>query len=286
MKTVARLVGATVVAAGGLWASAASAGTLDDIRANGAIRIAFREDSPPFSHKAANATTPTGFMVELCQAVAAGLGKQMGIPQLKIVYVPVTSASRFDAITGSKADLLCEATTQTLKRRETLGFSIPTFADGASFMIRPTGPKDVRSMEGRKLGVLVNTTTEQDLRRALEASRIKAEVVLTKSHEEGLDAVEKGTIAAYFGDRAILTFLIKEAKTPVNLLLADTYLSVEPYALAMRRGDEAFRLAVDRELSRIYRSGEVVKIFGAAFGPSVHPSQMLQALYTTAALPE
>jgi ABC-type amino acid transport substrate-binding protein len=286
MRTMASLAGVTILAIGTLMGSVALAGTLDDIRANGALRIAYREDSPPFSHKTANAAAPTGFMVELCRLVAEGIGRQLGIAGLKVAYVPVTSADRFDAITGGKADILCEATTQTLKRRETLGFSIATFADGASFTIRPTGPKDVKAMEGKKLGVLVNTTTEQDLRRALEAAKIKAEIVLAKTHQEGVDAVEKGATAAYFADRAILTYLIKEAKTPVNLLLADTYLSVEPYALAMRRGDEDFRLAVDRELSRIYRSGEIVKIFAVTFGPQVHPSQMLQGLYTTAALPE
>jgi ABC-type amino acid transport substrate-binding protein len=69
-------------------------------------------------------------------------------------------------------------------------------------------------------------------------------------------------------------------------LLADTYLSIEPYALALRRGDEDFRLAVDRALSQIYRSGEVVKLFAASFGATVQPSPILQGLYMTLALPQ
>jgi ABC-type amino acid transport substrate-binding protein len=280
LKTI---MGAVILA---LLYGSALAGVLDEIRANGALRIAYREDAPPFSHKVAGAATPAGFMVDLCRAVAEGVGRQLGMADLKIAYVPVTSADRFDAITAGKADLLCEATTQTLERRKTLGFSIPTFADGASFVIRASGPKDIKNLEGQKAGVTVNTTTEADLRRALAAARINAEIVLAKSHQEGMEAVEKGATAAYFADRAILTSLIKEARTPVSLLLADTYLSVEPYALALRRGDEEFRLAVDRELSRIYRSGDIARIFSSAFGPTAHPSPMLQALYMTAALPQ
>jgi polar amino acid transport system substrate-binding protein/glutamate/aspartate transport system substrate-binding protein len=77
-------------------------------------------------------------MVDLCRAVADGLAKQIGMADLKVTYVPVTSTDRFDAITGGKADLLCEATTVTLRRRESLGFSLPLSSMGrASSSVRP-----------------------------------------------------------------------------------------------------------------------------------------------------
>jgi polar amino acid transport system substrate-binding protein/glutamate/aspartate transport system substrate-binding protein len=255
------------------------------IRGSGVVRLAYRQDAPPFSYVAGNAAVPAGFIVDLCRAVAAGIGKQLGI-EIKEAYVPVTSTDRFDAIVDNKADLLCEATTQTLKRRETVSFSIPTFADGASFIIQPSGPKDIGDLAGKKVGVLAGTTTEAELRHALTEKQLNTEIVPAKTHQEGFDAIQKGAIAAYFADRGILTFLLMNAKTPGNLLLADIYLSVEPYALAMRRGDEDFRLAVDRQLSAIYRSGQIARIFGATFGPSVRPSPTLLGLYATAALPE
>ncbi|HEY6980493.1 amino acid ABC transporter substrate-binding protein [Reyranella sp.] len=283
---IKKLAGTTMLALGTLWQGSVLAGTLDEVRANGALRIAYREDAPPFSYKTDDAAAPAGFIVDICRAVADGLARQLGLAALNKLYVPVTSVTRFDAITDNKADLLCEATTQTLKRRETISFSIATFVDGASFVIQPSGPKDVKSLDGRKVGVLAGTTTEGDLRRTLAAARLNTEVVLAKTHQEGFDGVARGDIAAYFGDRGILTFLLMKAKAENGLLLADAYLSIEPYALGLRRGDEDFRLAVDRELSRIYRSGEIVKIFSAAFGPMVQPSPVLQGLYATAALPQ
>ena len=42
-----------------------------------------------------------------------------------------------------------------------------------------------------------------------------------------------------------------------RILLASNSLTIEPFALAMRRGDSDFRIAVDRALSHIYRSGEI-----------------------------
>ena len=67
--------------------------------------------------------------------------------------------------------------------------------------------------------------------------------------------------------------------------MAENYLSVEPYALALPRGDEDFRLAVDRALSRIYRGGEIGTLFKRTFGDT-KPGQVLGTLYLITGLPD
>lgn len=270
-------------------AGSASAQTIDQLRSTKTLRIAYGSDSPPFSYVLPGSpatAAPQGYSVDLCRAVADKLKGQLGIPDLKLVYVPVTSSDRFDAIAGNKADLLCESSTATLPRRAIVDFSIPIFIDGASFAIGPNGPRDVKQLAGKKVAVLPGTTTEQELRRALTATRIDAEIVLVKTNQEGVDMVEKGQVAAYFADRATLTFLLRKEKQFANLLMADTYLSVEPIALALRRGDSDFRLAVDTALSHIYRQGQIVQVFKGAFGPLNTPSQLLAALYQISGLPD
>jgi polar amino acid transport system substrate-binding protein/glutamate/aspartate transport system substrate-binding protein len=270
-------------------AAAAPAQTIDQIRNSKMLRIAYGPDSPPFSYVAPGSpatAAPQGYSADICRAVAARLKEQLKLADLAVTYVPVTSANRFDAITGNKADLLCESSTATLSRRAIVDFSLPIFIDGASFAIAPNGPRDVKELAGKKVAVLPGTTTEQDLRRALAATQISADIVLVKTNQEGVDLLEKGQVAAYFADRATLTFLLQREKQFANLLLADTYLSVEPIALALRRGDSDFRLAIDTALSNIYRRGEIVPIFRAVFGPRANPSQLLAALYQISALPD
>ena len=279
------LAAASLIAILTVLANGASAGALDRIRQEKTIRIAYREDAPPFSYKN-NIGEPAGFMVDLCRAVAKKLTRQLEMPNLSVVYVPVTAASRFAAIEQNKADLLCEPTSATLARRQQVDFSIPTYLDGASLMIRADGPRDLQAMAGRKIGVLDNTTTEQMLRRTLKDAGVTADVILTKTHAEGLALLDDGTIAAYFADRDILTSLINESKAPEKLAVADNYLTVEPYALALPHGDEDFRLAVDRALSHIYRSGEIGPIFQQAFSGKAKPSPILQALYVISGLPD
>jgi ABC-type amino acid transport substrate-binding protein len=286
MNLAVRIWLATAFAMGQLvTVGGASAGVLERIAQEKVIRVAYREDAPPFSFKD-KIGEPAGFMVDLCRAVAKKLAEERGLPSLTVVYVPVTAADRFDAITQQKADLLCEATSATLSRRQLVDFSIPTFLDGASLMVRADGPKKLDELASRKVGVVAGTTTEESLRNSLKDAGIGAEVVAAKTHGDGLAMLDEGKITAYFADRSILLFLIKDSKAPEKLRLADDYLSVEPYALALPRGDSDFRLAVDRALSHIYRSGEIAPIFERTFGGKAKPSQILQSLYLISGLPD
>jgi ABC-type amino acid transport substrate-binding protein len=57
----------------------------------------------------------------------------------------------------------------------------------------------------------------------------------------------------------------------------------EPYALALPRGAEDFRLIVDRALSHLYRTGVILKLFERHFG---RPSASVKLFYLMSALPE
>ena len=274
VATLTAVVGSSVVAAS----------VLDRMSQDKTLRIAYRDDAPPFSSKD-KIGEPVGFMVDLCREVAKKIAQQANFSSLNVTYVPVTAADRFEAIRQQKADLLCEPTSATLSRRELVDFSIATFVDGASLMIRANGPHDLKAMSGQKVGVLAGTTTEKGLRDSLKQAGINAEIVPANSHAEGLAMLDEGKISAYFADRSILVSLIKQSKTPGKLMLAENYLSVEPYALALPRGDEDFRLAVDRALSHIYRSGEIGAIFKRTFGDA-KPGPVLGTLYLVTGLPD
>jgi ABC-type amino acid transport substrate-binding protein len=263
----------------------ASAGTIDRIRQDKVIRIAYRTDAPPFSYKD-QLGEPAGFMVDLCRAVAKNLAQQLSLPSVSVSYVTVTAVDRFEAIQQNKADLLCEPTSATLSRRAIVDFSIATFVDGASLMIGLDGPHDLQAVAGRKIGVLAGTTTEEALRNSLRSAGITADVIPATTHAEGLSMLDDEKISAYFADRSILLFLIRDSKAAEKLKLADVYLTVEPYALALTRGDEDFRLEVDRALSHIYRSAEIGPIFVHTFGENVQMGSMLQIMYVVSGLPD
>jgi ABC-type amino acid transport substrate-binding protein len=287
MGSIRRGLGALPFAAAwtALAFGSADAGALDKVRQDKALRIAFREDAPPFSFTDA-AGLPVGFMVDLCRWVAKHIGEQLNINDLKVDYVLVNAANRFDAIESGKADLLCEPTSATLSRREHVDFSITTFVDGASLLVAGDGPGDFGGLSGKKIGVLAGTTTEQSLRDTLASANLTAEIVPAKTHQDGVAMLDKGEIVAYFADRAILSYLASKSTDASKLRLANNYFSLEPYALALAHGDEDFRLAVDRALSHIYRSGEISILFAQTFGNQMQPSDTLKTLYSVSALPD
>lgn len=264
-------------------AAAQPAGTLEFIQEKAEIRLAYREDAAPFSF--VENGRPAGYSVNLCLEVANALQQELKLPELTITFVPVTAENRFEAITRGEAELLCEATTATLARRELVDFSIPTFVSGASLAIRPDGPTSVDALAGKKIGVLGGTTTQADLDITLHEQGVSAEVVVAKTHHEGFALLKKGDISAYFADRTILQDRLRHDAAGDELLLADNYLTIEPYALAMPI-DHDFRLAVDRALSRLFRTGGMIKVFRKSFDPDAQPSELLKAMSRMSGLPE
>jgi ABC-type amino acid transport substrate-binding protein len=55
----------------------------------------------------------------------------------------------------------------------------------------------------------------------------------------------------------------------------------------LRRNDSDFRLVVNGELARLYRSGEVQRLFGKWFARvGIEPSEVLVAMYSLQSIPE
>ena len=273
-----------VVAALLLASQSVAAGTLDRVRETGTFKIGYRTDAPPFSYKS-DIGEPAGYIVDLCREVAAATKQELGLKDLKVAYVTVTAEDRFDAVKSGRIDLLCEATTVTIARRKLVDFSLMTFVDGASVMVRSDGPQSFKSLAGHKIGVHGGTTTENALRRTLDDLKVAAEMVPVADHEEGVKKLESGEFAAYFADRAILTYLWLGEGSPSTLRISKEYFTREPYALALARGDDDFRFLVDRTLARLYRGKTMGSMFERSFG-KVKASEMLQMLYAINALPE
>jgi polar amino acid transport system substrate-binding protein/glutamate/aspartate transport system substrate-binding protein len=265
-------------------ASAVAAGTLDQIRDSGVFKLGYRTDAAPFAYKNTLGEA-AGYSVDLCRTVAASVKQSLGMKDIKIQYVPVTAENRFEAVQNGTIDILCGPTTATLSRREKVDFSLGTFIDGASVMMMVNGPGSFADLGGQKVGVRGGTTTEDGLRKTLKKLSVDAVVVSVKSHDDGLSQLQKGEVSAYFADRSILLFLMVGSPSADQLRVGADYFSFEPYALAMKRGDDKFRLEVDRALSRLYRGGGIVPIFRNSFG-NAEPSDVLRSLYLVNALPE
>ncbi len=106
-----------------------------------------------------------------------------------------------------------------------------------------------------------------------------------KSREEALSALQAGSVDAFASDKLLLVGLASKMKDPSQYALLADDLSFEPYAIVLPRGDGNFRVAVNRALSEIYRSDEIVEIFRRAFGAGLEPTPILIIVYGLGAYP-
>jgi ABC-type amino acid transport substrate-binding protein len=261
-------------------------GTLKKIKDSGAMTIGYREQSVPFSFKGPDGK-PAGYSVDLCQRIATGVQQQLKLSKLDVKWVPVTPENRISSVVNGTIDLECGSTTNSLSRQEQVDFSHMTFVDGGSLLVKASQKLAAfQDLSGKKIGVAPGTTTEAAVRNALQKAFVTAQIVPVKDHGEGLSALDAGTIDAYASDRTILIGLAVTAADPTKYAIAEQYLSYEPYGFMLKRGDAPFRLAVNRVLSSLYRSGEIMQIYNRWFGKLGNPGNLLVAMYALHALPE
>ena len=265
--------------------AAAPPGALQKIKATQTISLGYSESAVPFSFLS-NDNRPQGYSVDLCKRIAEGIQQRLGLANLKINWVKVDVNSRIPAAMKGTVDIECGSTTHTLSREEKVDFSNMIFVDGGSYISKGRAKlASVKDLAGKKISVIPGTTTEKVLKSALDQAQVNAEIIPVKTHADGFAALREDRVDAYASDRMILIGLALSAIDAQSYKLSDEMFSYEPYALMMRR-DTDFRLAVNRELAQLYRSGDVLNLYARWYGPLGEPSTLLKAMYFLNAFPE
>ena len=268
-----------------LLAAPAGAQTLEKIRKAGAITLGYIDGAAPFSFADPNGD-PQGYSVDLCRAVADSLSAQLKRP-IRTRWVKLTIQTRIDAVRRGQVDLECSTTTWTLARARLVDFSLMTFVDGGSILTKIDATADrINDLGGKRIAVIQSTTTERALRAALQRVLVSADVVTVKARDEGLELLRQGQVDGFAADRTTLIGVVVKGGGGDIFKLLDQDFSIEQYALMMPRGDADFRLAVNRGLAQLYRSGDIRRVYDRWLGPLGPPSLLLNATYFIQSLSE
>ncbi|MGD9924377.1 MAG: amino acid ABC transporter substrate-binding protein [Pseudorhodoplanes sp.] len=249
------------------------------------IKIGYRAAATPFSFVNPQTREPTGYTIDLCRIAAEAIGKSLNAP-LKIEWVEVTTQNRFDMVAQGKADLECGSSTITLSRMKQVDFSSVTFVESTGIVVRTAaGIAKTGDFNGQKIAVAANTTNEQAIAELIKQGRLKATLVPVKDRDAGVAALEKGEVDGYASDKLLLVGARFQDAKALTMLPDD--LSFEPYAIALPRGDWAFRLAVNTALAEVFRSGLIFKVFGKWFEQiKLKPGPVLLSAFSLGALPQ
>jgi len=241
------------------------------IQQTGAIRIAHRESSVPFSFVADG--KPMGYAVDLCLKVAEALRTQLKLPQLRVEWVPVTPATRIPAIVDGRADLECGSTTNNRERRDLVAFTIPHYIAGSRMLVKTdSGIRKWADLRGKTVVSTTGTTPLAMLRKMDETGAMGWKVVEAKDHAEAFGMVESGRADAFVMDDVLLFGLRANARNPTALAVTGDLLTIEPYAIMLSKHDAEFKKLVDKAMVASIYDQETQKLYRKWFLAPIPPN--------------
>jgi len=266
--------------------------TLRRIRDTGVLLLGVRETSVPFSYLDAQ-KQPQGYSVDLCLRVADAIRAELKLPRLEVKFVPVSSSNRIPALLEGRIDLECGSTTNTRDRQKQVAFAYTTFVAGIKMLAKKSaGIDSIEGLRGKTVVVTKGTTSEKMMRTLNEERMLRMTIVESPDHGESFKAVDDGRAVAFPMDDVLLYGLISKATRPDDFAVVGRYLSVEPYAIMLRRDEPRFEKVVNRALIDLFQSGEIRRIYAKWFNTtdlnvplSQHLKEAFQAPNTHPAWP-
>jgi len=245
--------------------------TLDKIKQTGAITLAYRESSIPFSYLDDKAQ-PVGFAHEICLKIVDAAKKATGLPDLKVNLQAVTSANRIPLLVNGTIDIECGSTTNNSERGKQVQFATNYFYTGTKFLVKAgTTVKTIEDLKGKTIVSTTGTTNYKILRNLNEEKKLGMELLAAKDHAESALMVESGRAVAFGMDDILLYGLRASSQNPASLAVVGEAIQVEPYAIMLRRDDPAFKKLVDDTLASLMKSGEFTKLYTKWFQSPIPP---------------
>ena len=227
---------ATLVVASFTVAAAASAGTLEDVKARGVLRCVVSTGIAGFAYPDANGVWK-GFDIDFCRATAAAV---LGDAS-KIKAVTSTGKTRFTLLNSGEGDVLWRNTTVTFSRDVgvKLRFHGINYYDGQGFMVsKELGVSSAKELDGASVCIQTGTTTELNLADYFYANGMKYEAVTIETNDEARQNYTAGRCDVYTTDASGLASTRSTFTDPENHIILPEIISKEPLGPATRHGDD------------------------------------------------
>jgi glutamate/aspartate transport system substrate-binding protein len=260
----------------GLWVGAAAhaqdlpdvgalTGTLKTVHDTATIKLGYRESSLPFSYLN-KLKQPIGYAIDLCREVVEDVSTELGGIDLKIVFVPVTPANRFDKIRSGDIDLECGSTTANVQRQKQVAFSPIFFVAGTKLMVpNDSNVTSYRDLDGKAVVVTAGTTNEAALRSLAAKQKLDIRIVTAADHAQSLTTLASGGADAFATDDVLLHGFIATDQRAGAMKVIGEFLSYDPYGLVLRRNDPPFATLIDRTFQRLASERRLAELYNKWF---------------------
>lgn len=126
-------------------------GTLQKIKETRKVTLGFQEASVPFSYLDDN-QRPIGFALDICLKIVDAVKKELGMPDIAVDYLPVTSSNRIPLMVNGTIDLHCSATTNSAERQKQVTFTNSHFLSATRFAAKKSsGINTIDDLKGKSV---------------------------------------------------------------------------------------------------------------------------------------
>ena len=211
----------------------------------GTIRMITEATFPPYEFR--QGTEVVGIDVEICKAIAKELGKELKVEDVEFDSV-------LPSLIAGKAELAAAGITVTEDRKMMVDFSHPYVRTGIVFVFAKDKPFDAEKAEeakGKRIGVQNGTTSADYVRKDLGQ-----EPEMFDSPASAFAAMKAGKVDVVIADIDPAKAVIKgEPDYDISELL-----TVEEYAVAIKKGQPELLAAVNKVIDELDASGRLDEI--------------------------
>ncbi|MBS0326382.1 MAG: amino acid ABC transporter substrate-binding protein [Proteobacteria bacterium] len=246
-------------------------GTLKKVKDTGTITIGYRDASIPFSYLDEN-QKPIGYAMDICYKVVDAVKAKLNMPNIKVALNPVTSSTRIPLMANGTIDLECGSTTNNAERKKQVDFGMTYFVIKYRWVSKASDHMDtIDSLKGQTVVSTAGTTDIKALNELNTSRNMGMTVLSANDHPAAFLMVETGRAKAFLMDDILLSGLVANSKNPKEFHISKDSLGLEPYSLMLRRDDPEFKKVVDDEMTKLYKSGEIEKIYHKWFLSKIPP---------------
>jgi polar amino acid transport system substrate-binding protein len=233
---------------------------------SGVLSIGSCLDYKPFETVQPGSTRPTGFDIEVAEAVAAKLG--FAPADQKVEWVKANFNTIFTAVNQNKFDLVAAAVTATgatgRQRAQTVDFSDPYFDSTQGFTVNTDQTPDITSTDqlgpDDVVGVQSGTTGEQWAKDNLAPNGVSIKTYTAAP--QAFTDLEAGNITGVINDAPSSA---AEVQTRPSLQVVQQIDTNEKYAFAFAKGNTQLVDAWNQGLKAVIADGEYQTIFTKYF---------------------
>jgi polar amino acid transport system substrate-binding protein len=228
-----------------------------DLTRVSAIRFLTETDYPPFNYAGPDGN-PAGFNIDIARLICEEIKANCTIQMRRFdTLIEALEQNRGDAVIASIA-----ATAEVRKR---VDFTDPYYRTPARFIARRDTKLDEvvpESLEGKKVAVVAGTVHESFLRTLFTEVELRP----YPSSEAARAALRQGEVDLLFGDGISLSFWLNGTDSGGcctfrgGPFLESRYFG-EGVAIAVRRGNDALRLALNWALFRLWETGKFTDLW-------------------------